>query len=57
MAAVALPQVAGPEAGFYRAKLNTARFFMQRLLPQSEGLATSILAGGHAIRSFEDAAF
>jgi len=30
---------------------------MQRLLPQSEGLATSILAGGHAIRSFEDAAF
>ena len=57
MAAVALPQVAGPEAGFYRAKLNTARFFMQRLLPQGEGLASAILAGGQAIRSFEDAAF
>ena len=56
-AAVALPAAGGPEAGFYQAKLNLARFYVQRLLPQTEALASAILAGGRAIRAFEEAAF
>ena len=31
---------------FYRAKLNTARFFVKRVLPQSSTLAACIMAGG-----------
>jgi alkylation response protein AidB-like acyl-CoA dehydrogenase len=57
MAAVAAPGAAGPEAEFYRAKRDTARFYLQRLLPQGEGLATAILAGGGTIRDFAEAAF
>jgi len=57
MAAVALPLAEGPEASFYRAKLRTARFYLQHLLPQAEGLAQSILAGGRALREFDAAAF
>ncbi len=56
-AAVALPAAGGPEAGFYQAKLNLARFYVQRLLPQTEALASAILAGGRSIRAFEEAAF
>ena len=56
-AAVALAAAGGPEAGFYQAKLNLARFYVQRLLPQTEALASAILAGGRAIRAFEEAAF
>jgi butyryl-CoA dehydrogenase len=57
MAAAALPRADGPEASFHRAKLRTARFYLQHLLPQAEGLAQSILAGGRALREFEAAAF
>jgi len=56
-AAVALPAADGAEAAFYRAKLNLARFYLQRLLPQTEALAGAILAGGRSIRAFEEAAF
>jgi len=57
-AQVALPRVqAGDEAAFYRAKLATARFYMQRILPQADGLHAAIMAGGSSIAAFEDAAF
>ena len=42
---------------FYRAKLATARFFMQRILPETSSLAAKVLAGGASLREFEDAAF
>ncbi len=42
---------------FYRAKLATARFYMQKILPQTGALTSSILAGGASLRQFEDAAF
>jgi alkylation response protein AidB-like acyl-CoA dehydrogenase len=42
---------------FYRAKLVTARFFMQRILPQTGALSAAILSGGATLKAFEDAAF
>jgi butyryl-CoA dehydrogenase len=53
-------QIALPKAEsdpFYRAKLTTARFFMQKLLPQTSALAAQIMAGGATLKEFEDAAF
>jgi butyryl-CoA dehydrogenase len=57
-AEVALPKVrdgADPD-GFYKAKLGTARFFMERLLPQTRGLFAAIMAGGRGMMEFDDAA-
>ena len=45
------------DATFLRAKLETARFFMRRLLPQSGALLSSVMAGGAGVAAFEDAAF
>ncbi|HEY2735469.1 MAG TPA: acyl-CoA dehydrogenase C-terminal domain-containing protein, partial [Polyangiales bacterium] len=47
MAAVSLAKLkAGPaDADFYRAKLHTARFFFQRLLPRTRALVPSMLSG------------
>ena len=57
-AEVALAQVetGADRDGFYRAKLGTARFFMERLLPQTSGLFAAIMAGGCSMMEFEDAA-
>ena len=54
-AEVAVPLAASD--GFYRAKLATARFYMQRVLPQSGALVAGIMAGGATMKQFEDAAF
>ncbi len=54
-AAIALPHA--ETDAFYKAKLITARFFMQKLLPQTSALTKAILAGGKTLRDFEDAAF
>ncbi len=43
--------------GFYAAKVATARFYMQRLLPQTSALFASIMAGGKSMMAFEEAAF
>ena len=48
---------AGDQDGFYRAKVETARFFMQRLLPQTSGLFQAIMAGGRSMMAFDEAAF
>ena len=57
MAKVALPKISGDDTGFYKAKVNTARFFMERVLPQTSSLTAMIMAGGGAMEAFEDAAF
>jgi butyryl-CoA dehydrogenase len=57
MAEVALAKAGQDATGFYAAKLGTARFFMQRLLPQTGALSAAIMAGGGSMRAFEDAAF
>ncbi len=57
MAEISLDKLDGDEARFYQAKVDTARFFMQRLLPQSGGLFSAILAGGKSMMDFDDEAF
>ena len=44
-------------AAFYKAKIGTAKFFMQRLLPQTASLLTAIQSGSEVMMEFEDAAF
>ena len=55
---VALPKTknGGDPDGFYKAKLGTARFFMERLLPQSSAAFAAIAAGGRSLMEFDDAA-
>ncbi len=55
MARIGLAKQSGEEAAFYRAKVHTARFYMQRILPRSEGLASAIRAGGASLAAFDDA--
>ena len=58
MAEISLPKAGAADAdGFYAAKIGTARFYMQRLLPQTSGLYAAIMAGGKSMMAFEDAAF
>jgi alkylation response protein AidB-like acyl-CoA dehydrogenase len=57
MARVALDNREGEKADFYRSKLATARFFMTRLLPQSSGHFSALMAGKAAIMELEEAAF
>jgi alkylation response protein AidB-like acyl-CoA dehydrogenase len=54
MAKLSLPKA---EQRFYKAKLTTAKFFMQRLLPQTRGLLASIQSGAEVMMEMEDAAF
>ena len=58
-AEIALPKVGTAEDhdGFYKAKVGTAKFFMERILPQTSGLFSAIMAGSKTMMSFEDAAF
>ncbi len=51
-----LPQADG-DAGFYQAKLTTAQFFADRLLPQTGALWSSIKAGKASMMALEEAAF
>lgn len=57
MAEVSLPHLADDPDGFYAAKVGTARFFMERLLPQTSGLFSAIMAGGKSMMAFDEAAF
>jgi butyryl-CoA dehydrogenase len=57
MARVALDKRGGAEAAFYDAKLATARFYMQRLLPRHSALFATVMAGSATIMDFPDASF
>ena len=56
-AEVALARDGGEDAAFYAAKLATARFWFERVLPESGGLLAMIMAGADGIMSFDDEAF
>ena len=45
------------DAAFYKAKLTTARFYMERILPQAGGLLIAIKAGKGAMMEMDEAAF
>ncbi len=51
-----LPTANG-DAGFYKAKLTTAQFFADRLLPQTGALWSAIKAGKGSMMELEEAAF
>jgi hypothetical protein len=57
MARVALAQREGAEAGFYKAKLATARFFMARVLPQQGALFQMIGSGKQSLMELPAEAF
>jgi butyryl-CoA dehydrogenase len=56
MAEISLPKQE-EEEGFYKAKLLTARFFMERILPQTAGLLQAINSGAKTMMAFDEAAF
>ena len=53
-AAVAIPK---SNDAFYRAKLTTARFYMQRILPQTLSLHAAIMAGASPVMELDEAMF
>ena len=57
VAAAKLPDAVGEEAAFYRGKLATARFFIERILPQAGALLYVIKAGKEPVMGLEEAAF
>ncbi|MDK9695465.1 MAG: acyl-CoA dehydrogenase C-terminal domain-containing protein [Siculibacillus sp.] len=58
MVEVSLPKIGTDEDdGFYAAKVATARFYMERLLPETGWRFSNIMAGGKSIMAFPDDAF
>ena len=57
MAEVSLARIASDNTGFYQAKLGTARFFLHRLLPQTDSLAAAIASGSRTMMEFPEHAF
>ncbi|MCU7943208.1 MAG: acyl-CoA dehydrogenase C-terminal domain-containing protein [Candidatus Thiodiazotropha sp. (ex Cardiolucina cf. quadrata)] len=56
-AEIGLRNSVGEEAVYYKAKVRTARFFMQRILPQTGSLLAAISAGSASIMDFDDQAW
>jgi alkylation response protein AidB-like acyl-CoA dehydrogenase len=59
MAAVSLAKLAEgtSEADFYKAKLHTARFYFERILPRTRGLVVTMKASSSNLMDLEDAHF
>jgi butyryl-CoA dehydrogenase len=67
MAQIALEKTAGATAshdgtdpdpdGFYKHKILTARFYMERILPDTGALLSKIMSGGKTMMAFDEAAF
>lgn len=57
MAVVAEPKAAGDTSGFYDAKLKTANFFFNRLLPKTVSLSESIRSGSSDMMSLDEDLF
>jgi alkylation response protein AidB-like acyl-CoA dehydrogenase len=56
-AVLAVEKLGGEEDDFYSAKIGTARFFMERILPQAGALLFTIKAGKASMMDMEEAAF
>jgi len=56
-AVIAVDKLADGDDAFYKAKLTTARFYMERVLPQVGGLLVAIKAGKAAMMEMDEAAF
>ena len=45
------------DQGFYNSKIKTARFYMQRMLPEADARFKMVLAGAETLMAMEEAAF
>jgi hypothetical protein len=52
-ALLAAQRLRDSDPSFYDAKIATARFFAENLLPQAQALATSIVESGHSTNALE----
>ena len=57
MAKISLAKKDDAEKKFYSAKVKTARFYMQKLLPQTESLLSSIISGSSSLMDFDEEFF
>jgi butyryl-CoA dehydrogenase len=61
MAEISMKKLAEGEGadpdGFYKAKVLTARFYTERILPDTGALLSKVMAGGKTMMAFEEAAF
>jgi alkylation response protein AidB-like acyl-CoA dehydrogenase len=57
IAHVRLAEGAGDDAGFYKAKIATAGFFFDRILPQATAMFLAIKSGKRSIMALDEAAF
>jgi len=57
IAEVSLSKLAGEEAPFYKGKVATARFFMARVLPETNALFANVAAGAKSLMELEAEAF
>ncbi|MED5392644.1 MAG: acyl-CoA dehydrogenase C-terminal domain-containing protein, partial [Pseudomonadota bacterium] len=57
MAKIGLDHQTDDEADFYAAKVATAKYFMDKILPQTGALFSSIMAGSGSIMDFPEASF
>jgi len=56
-ALLAAERLQAGDPSFFKAKIITARFFAEHLLPQTQALATSILEGGYSTNALEPEQF
>ena len=54
---MSLPKLDDEEALFYKGKVATARYYMARLLPETNALFASIATGARPIMQIEAEAF
>ena len=57
MAKIGLDHQNDDDADFYAAKVATAKFFMEKILPQSGALFSSIMSGSDSIMDFPEKSF
>ena len=57
IAAAKLAEGAGDDEGFYKAKIATAGFFFDRILPQATAMFLAIKSGKRSIMALDEAAF
>jgi len=57
MAQISIEKKGGDDNAFYAAKIVTARFFMERVLPQTGSLFAAIMSGSSTMMEFPDETF
>ena len=57
MAQISIEKQDGDDNAFYAAKIITARFFMERVLPQTGALFAAIMSGSNTMMEFPDDTF